>query len=380
MKSRVVALVHDPAERIRHLLLVILWLATLALGVAGLLSMAPRLALAAGVASGAAERYTVTGERIAIYDLAGALEVVPGDGSDVVVEVRRGGRDANTLRVAQGIIDGRSTLRVLFPDKRIVYPNGHSTTNNIRVNADGTFGGRGHGLEVFARRQTISDRGAGAQAWADLTIRVPRGRTLEVRLGVGGISAQGIEGAVTLDTYSGAVRAQRIKGSLLVDTGSGAVEVQDIDGELLVDTGSGAVTLMRVRGPRLVIDTGSGGVSGNELTTRDLMVDTGSGHVALEAVRAPKIKVDTGSGGVTLGLLEDVDDVLVDTGSGGVTLRVPAMLGAEVDIDTGSGGIDSEVPLTLRSKEHGELHGTIGDGRGRILVDTGSGGVRLVRS
>ena len=112
----------------------------------------------------------------------------------------------------------------------------------------------------------------------------------------------------------------------------------------------------------------------------DLLVDTGSGHVALEAVRAPRIKVDTGSGGVTLGLLADVENLLVDTGSGGVTLRVPAMLGAALDVDTGSGGIESEVPITITKRESGELHGVLGDGRGHIVIDTGSGGVRLVKS
>lgn len=378
MKSRVVALVQDPTERLRHLIRVVLGLAALGLGVAALLTMTPRLSLAAAVASGAAERHTLSGDRLVIYDLAGAVEVVPGTGPDVVVEVRRGGRDAGQLRIAQGEIDGRSTLRVVFPLKRILYPGGRGSSD-IQVRSDGTFGGRGRVSDMFARRITVSNRGGGLEAWADLRILVPRGRTLEVRLGVGALDAQGVEGALTLDTHSGGVRAQRIKGSLLVDTGSGSVEAQDIEGELVVDTGSGSVSVMRVRGPRLAVDTGSGGVSGNDLTTPDLLVDTGSGHVTLESVRAPRIKVDTGSGGVTLGLLEDVEDVLVDTGSGGVTLRVPEALGARVEIDTGSGGIDSEVPLTLRHRSHGELQGTLGDGRGTIRVDTGSGGVRLVR-
>jgi DUF4097 and DUF4098 domain-containing protein YvlB len=120
-------------------------------------------------------------------------------------------------------------------------------------------------------------------------------------------------------------------------------------------------------------------VDARRVTARDVLVDTGSGHVALEEVRAPRIKVDTGSGGVTLGLAADVENVLVDTGSGGVTLRIPGMLGAMLDVDTGSGGIDCDVPLQLIHKEHGELRGRIGDGAGTIHLDTGSGGVRIVK-
>jgi lia operon protein LiaG len=83
---------------------------------------------------------------------------------------------------------------------------------------------------------------------------------------------------------------------------------------------------------------------------------------------------------VDVGLLDDVENVRIDTGSGGVTLRLPASLGAEVDIDTGSGGISTDVPVTVTRRERDRLVGRIGDGRGRIVIDAGSGGVRLMRS
>ncbi len=378
MKSRAAVLVHDPARRIRSLLIGLLWLATLALALAAFSSMVPRLALAADTGTSAAlERHTVTGDRVIVYDLAGAIEVVTGTGPDVVVEVRRGGRDAGALRIATGPIDGHPTLRVIFPGRRIVYPASRSETNGIAVRDDGTFGGKN--TNFWSKRVSISRHGFGSEAWADLRILVPRGRTLEVRLGAGAMSAHGVEGALTLDTHAGPVLVDGVVGSLVVDTGSGAVGVKNVRGDLLVDTGSGAVTIEGVHGAKVSIDTGSGGVSGSDVQAGDLLVDTGSGHVAIEGVRAPRVKVDTGSGGVTLGFLEDVENVLVDTGSGGVLLRVPATLGAELDVDTGSGAIESDVPLTLLHREHGEMQGTIGDGKGHILIDTGSGGVRLVK-
>jgi hypothetical protein len=52
-----------------------------------------------------------------------------------------------------------------------------------------------------------------------------------------------------------------------------------------------------------------------------------------------------------------------------------------VDIETGSGGIDlGGVPVTVTRMENDHLTGKIGDGRGRMKIETGSGGVRLVRS
>ena len=54
----------------------------------------------------------VSGNEIAVYNLAGHVEVVRGSGSDVVVRISRGGADASELRVETGDIRGRSTLRI----------------------------------------------------------------------------------------------------------------------------------------------------------------------------------------------------------------------------------------------------------------------------
>jgi DUF4097 and DUF4098 domain-containing protein YvlB len=62
-----------------------------------------------------------------------------------------------------------------------------------------------------------------------------------------------------------------------------------------------------------------------------------------------------------------------------VIIEGPAGLGAAVELETGSGSIESDYPLTLVHRGEGSLEGTIGAGRGRIRVDTGSGAVRLVR-
>jgi len=75
-----------------------------------------------------------------------------------------------------------------------------------------------------------------------------------------------------------------------------------------------------------------------------------------------------------------VESVRIDSGSGGVTLGIPESLGAEIRIDTGSGGIDTDIPVQVKKAERNYLSGTIGDGKGEIVIETGSGGVRLRRS
>jgi lia operon protein LiaG len=70
----------------------------------------------------------------------------------------------------------------------------------------------------------------------------------------------------------------------------------------------------------------------------------------------------------------------VETGSGGVTITVPPSFGAALDIDTGSGGITVDLPVANRRASRGSFTGTVGDGNGRVQIETGSGGVRIRRN
>jgi hypothetical protein len=47
-------------------------------------------------------------------------------------------------------------------------------------------------------------------------------------------------------------------------------------------------------------------------------------------------------------------------------------------MDTGSGGIDLDIPLEVREIRRDFVRGILGDGRGTIQVDTGSGEIRLI--
>jgi len=323
------------------------------------------------------ERLSVSGSEVSVYNLAGTLQVLPGSGSGVAVEVMRGGEDARMLEVDVLEVNGRQALIVRYPSDEVVYPEmGRRSRTTVRVREDGSFGDGSGG-----RRNEVEIRGSGdgIEAWADLIVRVPAGRDLAVHLAVGGAEVGAVDGDVSIDTGSGEVHARGGSGTLNLDTGSGTVTVEDFQGDLLVDTGSGAVELSGIRGGEIEVDTGSGSVRGDGVSAAHFRVDTGSGQMILSRVACPEVFLDTGSGSVELELLEDVDELVVDTGSGGVTIRVPAGLGAEVEVDTGAGGIDLDLELEVRTIKRNYMRGVLGDGRGSISIDTGSGAVRLIR-
>jgi lia operon protein LiaG len=334
-------------------------------------------------AQSARQRFALGTGTIAIYNLAGELTVEPGSGPEVVVEVVRGGRDAAKLRVETGPRQGMQTLRVIYPRAdRVVYPPmGRGTRSSVEVGSDGSFGDHDHGMGWLAgkRRVTVSGSGEGVEAWANVRVSVPRGQKLRLQWVAGATRIGAVEGDLRVDNSSGTVEVHGMRGKLEVDTGSGDVVVKDVQGDIGIDTGSGGVTIQNTRGGVMSLDTGSGEIRASEVTVDKLVADTGSGGIELDQVHAPVVLLDTGSGHVDLDLSSDVEKVEVDTGSGGVTMTVPAKTGAEFDIETGSGGIDVDVPHETISIERDRVRGRLGDGQGRIHVDTGSGGVRLLR-
>src|SRR5690606_37792086 len=151
------------------------------------------------------------------------------------------------------------------PGNRVFYPGtGRFSGTDVRVLDDGTFYDR----KRSGRRVRIGGRGiggsGGVEAHANLTIQVPAGHRLAVYLAVGQVEVANVDGELTVETGSAPVTTVGTRGHLLIDTGAGRVSVTDAEGDVEVDTGSGAVDLSRIRGTRLLVDTGSGRVTGKD--------------------------------------------------------------------------------------------------------------------
>jgi len=340
-----------------------------------LISLTAVLGLAQGALAQTPDRYSIPGNAVAIYNLAGTVTIERGTGSNVVIEVTRGGRDAARLEVERIEVDARPALVVRYPEGDVVYGGRGGGTSQINVRRDGTFFGSGmRGSRVSIRRS-----GRGTQAHADLRILVPAGRAVDLRLGVGGVNASDVEGGLDIDVAAASVRTSNTNGRLRIDTGSGSVVVNDAEGDdILIDTGSGSVEVNGVRATGLDVDTGSGRVTGSGIVATTVGVDTGSGAITLSDVSASDIVLDTGSGRVALDLVTRIESLVIDTGSGRVQLTVPADLSASLEIDTGSGNIDIDLPLRITRRNRTSLSGALGSGSGRIEIDTGSGGVSIV--
>jgi hypothetical protein len=335
------------------------------------------------------EPLAFSADTLVVTHLLGTVEVLPTAGSQFEVEVRFVGEGAEESLKVHTREGSTAEVAIQFPVDRVrkyrYTDAGRMTTQlTLPLRRDGESSG---GLVASLFRQLsgdrieISDR-RGTEMWADLTVRVPAGKTLDLVLGAGKIQAVGVEGDLSLDSHGGPITMTGLQGTIRADTGSGSISGEDLDGRINLDTGSGSISLRHARGPEVLIDTGSGSVKLANVDSERLLVDTGSGTVRGEALGADDLDIDTGSGGVEVELVRmGTGKFVVDTGSGTVNFRLPRGASARIVADTGSGGIRFDLEdAEVLHQERSNVLLSLGTGAAEVLLDTGSGSVTVGHS
>ena len=346
-----------------------------------------------------------------LENLAGSLTLTAASGASLRVRATvhaeaSGGETAaaltDSLRVEFQTQGDKLVVKALYPvgdHRRYHYPGDGRTGHEEQGWLASWLSGSNSTVRYQGKDVTVTSGSGGSAVslWADFTLEVPAGVSVQAKNSVGHIASTGIAADQLLDTASGDVAVQGSRGALKADTGSGDVTIADHEGDVVADTGSGDVHLTRVSGGRLAADTGSGDVVFDQVRGRELVADTGSGDVhlldcegALDAdtgsgeIRGrglklgDKLRADTGSGDVLLaGDFSKVTDLYIDTGSGGVVLDVAGAPSVHLVVSTGSGDVTVDVPGARIRSTKGDFVADLGDGKGKGIIQTGSGDVKI---
>ncbi len=344
--------------------------------VARLVGVAALLALAGAGTARAQDTRTIRFESsdIAVFNYVGTLRVSGSTSGSAEAVVALRGDNRDQLEITRGDVRGRESLRVRYPDGLIRSPDRARGRTMTWVRDDGTWGD-GDGRR--GRRVEISNDSRALDASADIELRVPRGTTARVYLLAGRVDVRNVEGELHVDVAAASISALGTRGALWLDTGSGEVDVSDAQGDLSLDIGSGNVTVRNARGGRLNADTGSGDVTLDGITFETGNFDTGSGNVRVTNAEVQRSVFDTGSGDVLGSFRTSPASISMDSGSGDVTVELPKDAGLQVNLSTSSGDISTDFPIQVTRQSRRSLRGTIGDGRGRLDVESGSGDLRL---
>ncbi|GAA4390091.1 DUF4097 family beta strand repeat-containing protein [Actinomadura verrucosospora] len=177
---------------------------------------------------------------------------------------------------------------------------------------------------------------------AEVTVTVPHDCPVSLNLVSADAVVTGTTARTSIKSASGEVTLDGVAGAIDANTVSGAVEAQGLDGTVSFTSVSGDLTLA--------------GASVERLAAR-----TVSGRIAAD--------VDlSGSGGVE-----------VNTVSGEVALRVPASTDARVTLNSAAGRIETSFPFDRQERAVSRsVSGKMGDGSGRVAVNTVSGTIALL--
>lgn len=336
------------------------------------------------------------GSAVLVENLAGNIRIERG-GSQVSVDAEVVGETADLAAMVELKVSrrgGQTVIHVEYPVDRYdtyYYPDGP------RSSGWGGWGNSGSRYQGERVKITGKKSREAVALHTNLILRLPNGVGAKVQVLIGNLSATDIRGPLVLDTSSGLVEASGGEGELEADTGSGNVRISNHRGNVSADTGSGGVELTSIVGD-IVVDTGSGGVRLSDIQAERVEADTGSGEVELDNVRGElsldtgsgeirgrnvvglgRLVADTGSGSVDLsGDFSALERLVIDTGSGEVTLRSSPFPEVDLTVNTGSGDIRVDVSgARIRKKDDDYLEATVGSGRVRAEIDTGSGDVTL---
>ncbi len=197
----------------------------------------------------------------------------------------------------------------------------------------------------------------------DLTIRLPRGVSLEVETVSASISVSGLLGELDLESVSGGIR---------VDGTPSGVDAESVSGDVIVAMAPDGADLATVSGTIQVA-----GVSGA------IDAENVSGSIVIEGDRLYGADLETVSGNIECHAVPGTHgDVDMETMSGTITLYVDADAPAYYELNTFSGKIANDIgPEATRTSKYTpgkELSFNTGSGGPRISLESFSGAIKLL--
>ncbi len=201
---------------------------------------------------------------------------------------------------------------------------------------------------------------------SELTIRVPKGSSIEVATISADVEVKDVQGEQELQAVSGDIVTQSFAAEIIAESVSGDIDVQgdgkNTDAELV--SVSGDITAENLAGS-VAAESVSGDIVIAEGSFDRARVETVNGDIDYQSVlrKDGKLHVETINGGVNIDFVGDVS--------------------ARFDIETFNGDIENcfgpEAQRTSRYAPGWELSFTEGAGEGRVVISTLNGDLTICK-
>lgn len=219
-------------------------------------------------------------------------------------------------------------------------------------------------------------RGFNHQTEGKYTLTVPAQVAARLTTAGGGISVEGLVGAVHANTSGGGLRFTHVLGPLTGTTSGGGIDVTDCEGEIKITTSGGGI---RVTGGGGSLDgrTSGGGVSVKDFAG-PARVGTSGGGITLINI-AGAVDGVTSGGPINATLPAPLPGpVNLSTSGGGVTVKVPETSAFRLDAGTSAGSVILDFPITISGKIRPDrVNGVVNGGETLIRLRSSAGSIHL---
>ena len=206
-----------------------------------------------------------------------------------------------------------------------------------------------------------SDSDRGPSHMVDYEITVPAWMALNLEGMYTTIEVTGVRGQVTAET---------MEGNITVKGGAESVKLESVQGRLIVQGVRGPATLTTVSESIEMAD-----VAG------DVVAETVSGSITMQRMSGKNIDAETVSGNVVLdGRIVDGGAYTLLTHSGGVLVTVAEGSNVTINTATGTGSVRATFPLPSAERPTRRRHSyRIGSGSATLDIEAFSGSILLLR-
>lgn len=218
----------------------------------------------------------------------------------------------------------------------------------------------------------------------------------------GRVTCERISGdSIRLKSSSGDITAENVRGSADFDTAYGSITCRDFsDGDLDLDTKSGKITLINVSAgdcdahtayggihveglsaDSVTLDSGSGGIDVTGTSAETTNLSTAYGRIGCRDITTSNLTAKSASGNIEIACAQSAPADMTASGItsyGSIEFAAPPAFSGQVDLATSYGSIKTEIPITIAGElTKKKLSGKIGDGNGKLRLETKSGSVTL---
>jgi DUF4097 and DUF4098 domain-containing protein YvlB len=210
----------------------------------------------------------------------------------------------------------------------------------------------------------------------DYTIIAPPQTEVHGVNGKGNLSVAGVEGPLNLSCDKGDIAANAIQGDVHASAGKGDLSLAGVHGSIEASSGKGNINVASAEGT-LRAHAGAGDIS-IAAPAAAVVAETARGDIHVTGA-LHDLRLHSVSGALRVEgnpLNRSYWDF--QTSSGSVDILVPSSASFRLHAHSRSGNIATSIPLVVEEKtsKH-ELRARIGEGQGRVDVDTSSGNITL---